>query len=145
MTKAELQKAKLPDSAGVYFFLGKNKKILYIGKATSLKSRVTSYFASDIKEKRSELIENMVAEALEIDFTETDSVLEALILETNLIRTHKPHYNTKSKDDKSYNHLVITNEEWPRVLVVRARDLSEKFLKEEIKYEFGPFPSGSLF
>jgi excinuclease ABC subunit C len=145
MTKAQLQITKLPESAGVYFFLGKNKKILYIGKATSLKSRVTSYFASDIKEKRSELIENMVAEALEIDFTETDSVLEALILETNLIRTHKPHYNTKSKDDKSYNHLVITNEEWPRVLVVRARDLSEKFLKEEIKYEFGPFPSGSLF
>jgi excinuclease ABC subunit C len=145
MQKTGLQKLKLPDSSGIYFFLGKNKQILYIGKATSLKNRVTSYFASNLREKRSELIEVMVNEADQIDFTETDSVLEALILETNLIRTHKPRYNTKSKDDKSYNHLVITNEEWPRVLVVRARDISEKFLREEIKYEFGPFPSGSLF
>lgn len=144
MTKSELEKILLPDTPGVYFFLGKNKKILYIGKATSLRNRVRSYFAADLKDKRSELIEKMVAEALTIDHTETESVLEALILETNLIRSHKPHYNTKSKDDKSYNHLIITNEEWPRVLIVRGRDVSEKFLKEEIKYEFGPFPSGSL-
>jgi excinuclease ABC subunit C len=144
MTKDQFEKNKLPDTPGVYFFLGENKKILYIGKATSLRSRVRSYFSADLKEKRSELIENMVAEAETIDYTITDSVLEALILETNLIRTHKPRFNTKSKDDKSYNHLIITNEEWPRLLVVRGRDVSEKFLKEEIKYEFGPFPSGTL-
>ena len=145
MTKEQLQKTNLPEAPGVYFFLSAQKKILYIGKATSLKSRVKSYFAKDIKEKRSELIENMVLEAASVEYTQTDSVLEALILETNLIRTHKPKHNTKSKDDKSYNHLVITNEEWPRVLVVRGRDLTEKFLPEEIKYEFGPFPSGVLF
>ncbi len=144
MTKTELLKKPLPDSPGVYFFLDKNQKILYIGKATSLRNRVRSYFASDLKEKRSELIEKMVTDAHSIDHTETESVLEALILETNLIRTHKPHYNTKSKDDKSYNHLIITNEEWPRVLVVRGRDVSEQFLKEEIKCEFGPFPSATL-
>lgn len=144
MNKAYLKTLKLPDSPGVYYFLGKNKKILYIGKATSLKNRVRSYFTDDIMEKRSELIANMVTEAESIDVTETESVLEALILETNLIRTHKPRYNTKSKDDKSYNHLIITNEDWPRLLVVRGRDLSEKFLKEEIKEEFGPFPSGGL-
>jgi excinuclease ABC subunit C len=97
-----------------------------------------------LRDKRSPLIENMVAEAASLEVTATDSVLEALILETNLIRTHKPRCNTKSKDDKSYNHLIITNETWPRVLVVRERDLSEKFLKEEIKYEFGPYPSGVL-
>ena len=57
----------------------------------------------------------MVKEADTVSVTETDSVLEALILETNLIRSHKPRYNTRSKDDKSYNHLIITNEEWPRV------------------------------
>ena len=125
MTKELLTKKKLPDSPGVYFFLGPRKEILYIGKATSLKNRVRSYFAADISEKRSELIEKMVVEAHFIEYTSTDSVLEALILETNLIRTHKPRYNSRSKDDKSYNHLIITNEEWPRVLVVRGKDLTE--------------------
>ncbi len=144
MTKGDLKALALPDTPGVYFFLGPQEQILYIGKATSLKNRVRSYFASDIKEKRSELIENMVTEAVTVSVTETESVLEALILETNLIRTHKPRYNTRSKDDKSYNHLVITNEEWPRVLVVRGKDLTEKFTEKEIKYHFGPFPSGSL-
>ncbi len=138
-------KKKLPDAPGVYFFLGARREILYIGKATSLKNRVRSYFAADIREKRSELIENMVKEAKTIATTVTDSVLEALILETNLIRTHKPRYNTRSKDDKSYNHLIITNEEWPRVLVVRGKDLTERYTEKDIKYHFGPFTSGSLF
>lgn len=145
MTKSQLAKKKLPDTPGVYFFLGSRKQILYIGKATSLKNRVKSYFTDDIKEKRSEFIEKMVQEALTIEYTQTDSVLEALILETNLIRTHKPVYNTRSKDDKSYNHLIITNEEFPRVLVVRGKDLTEQYTEKEIKYEFGPFTSGSLF
>jgi excinuclease ABC subunit C len=145
MTKEQLVNKKLPDTPGVYFFLGARKKMLYIGKATSLKNRVRSYFTDDIKEKRSEMIEKMVQEALTIEHTATDSVLEALILETNLIRTHKPHYNTRSKDDKSYNHLIITNEEFPRVLVVRGKDITEQFDEGEIKYEFGPFPSGTLF
>lgn len=145
MTSQDLQKLKLPDAPGVYFFLGKRKKILYIGKATSLRSRVRSYFADDILEKRSALIEQMVAEAETVEWTETDSVLEALILEANLIRTHKPRYNTIAKDDKTFNHLVITNEEYPRVLVVRGKDLTERFTTKEIKYIFGPFPSGMLF
>jgi len=144
MKKVDLKIAELPDAPGVYFFLDAKKKILYIGKATSLKNRVRSYFAGDVKEKRSELIENMVAEAVSVEVTETESVLEALILETNLIRSHKPRYNTRSKDDKSYNHLIITNEAWPRVLVVRGKDLTEKYSEKEIKYHFGPFPSGGL-
>ncbi len=145
MEKETLVKLKLPDAPGVYFFLGARKEILYIGKATSLKNRVRSYFVDDILEKRSPLIEQMVALAKTIEVTVTDSVLEALILETNLIRSHKPKYNTKSKDDKSYNHLIITNEQWPRVLVVRGKDLTEKYISSEIKYHFGPFTSGSLF
>ena len=144
MEKARLSK-KIPDCPGVYFFLGAKKEILYIGKATSLRNRVRSYFAKGIKEKRSELIEKMVTEAKQVEWTETDSTLEALILETNLIRTHKPFYNTRSKDDKSYNHLIITNEEWPRVLVVRGKDLTEQYTEKDIKYHFGPFPSGQLF
>ncbi len=144
MNKVALKQLELPDAPGVYFFLDPSKGILYIGKATSLKNRVRSYFASDIREKRSKLIEQMVEEADTVEWTETESVLEALILETNLIRSHKPHYNTRSKDDKSYNHVVITNEEWPRVLVVRGKDLTERFTEREIKHHFGPFPSGSL-
>ncbi|MFN3188598.1 MAG: GIY-YIG nuclease family protein [Candidatus Paceibacteria bacterium] len=144
MKKTDLKIADIPDAPGVYFFLSDKKQILYIGKATSLKNRVRSYFAADIKLKRSELIENMVTEAVTVEVSQTESVLEALILETNLIRTHKPRFNTRSKDDKSYNHLIITNETWPRVLVVRGKDLTEQFTEKEIKYHFGPFPSGGL-
>lgn len=144
MTKEQLKKT-IPEKPGVYFFLGTRKEILYIGKATSLRSRVRSYFSDDLKEKRSELISNMVAEAKTVEWTVTDSVLEALILETNLIRIHKPRCNTISKDDKSFNHVVITNEEFPRVLVMRAKDLRSHFEDNEIAYEFGPFPSSALF
>lgn len=145
MKKDYLKVYNLPDTPGVYFFLGTRKQILYIGKATSLRNRVRSYFATDLREKRSELVEKMVEQAKTVEWTETDSVLEALILETNLIRTHKPLHNTRSKDDKSYNHLIITNEEYPRVLVVRGKDLVTQFKESDIKYEFGPFPNGLLF
>lgn len=144
MTKQQLQKKKLPDAPGVYFFLGARKEILYIGKATSLKNRVRSYFAPDLTDKRSSMIAQMVDTAKNVEWMVTDSVLEALILETNLIRTHKPKYNTRSTDDKSYNHLIITSEPFPRVLVVRGKDLTEQFTDEEIKYHFGPFPSGQM-
>lgn len=134
----------IPDEPGVYFFLGKRKEILYIGKATSLKNRVRSYFSDDLTEKRSSWIEKMVHEAKAVEWTVTDSVLEALLLETNLIRTHKPKFNTDSKDDKSFNHVVITNEEFPRVLIVRAKDLGHKFKAEDVRSVYGPFTSGKL-
>ncbi len=143
MLLKDFQKKKLPDAPGVYYFLGKRKEILYIGKATSLRSRTRSYFDADIKEKRSALIETMVSEAKSLSWTETPSVLEALILEVNLIRTHKPRCNTISKDDKSYNHLVITKEEFPRVLVIRGKDLEGT--QGDYSYVFGPFPQGGLF
>lgn len=141
--KFEAKNKRIPDAPGVYFFLGQRKEILYIGKATSLKNRVRSYFVDDILEKRSPLIEKMVAESKGVEWTATDSVLQALLLETNLIRTHRPLYNTISKDDKSYNHVVITNEEFPRVLVVRGKDLVIQFDTEGIRSVFGPFTSGT--
>lgn len=144
MIKSELKIRDFPDAPGVYFFINAQRKVLYIGKATSLKNRVRSYFTPDIVAKRSLLIGQMVIETTTVEYTETDSVLEALILETNLIRSQKPHYNTRSKDDKSYNHLIITNEQWPRVLVVRGKDLTEQFTEKDIKYHFGPFPSSGL-
>jgi excinuclease ABC subunit C len=134
---------KLPDVSGVYFFK-KGNKILYIGKATSLQDRVKSYFSSDIAFSRSLLIENMVKEASSVDWIETDSVLEALILESNLIKKHKPKYNTKEKDDKSFNFVVITEEDYPRVFTMRGKDIGEnlKTKKYKLKNIFGPYTSG---
>jgi len=145
MERAQLNKKKIPDSPGVYFFLGRQKEILYIGKATSLRSRVRSYFDGNIKEKRSPVIHKMVEEAKTVEWTETDSVLEAMLLEANLIRTHRPTYNTRSKDNKSYNHVVITRDEYPRVLIVRGKDLLMEGTQEVYAYVYGPFPSGMLF
>lgn len=132
---------QLPDEAGVYFFRNKTG-ILYIGKATSLKSRVRSYFSKDLYETRGSIIVRMVEEATSVDFKQTDSVLEALILEANLIRKNKPHFNTELKDDKSFNWVVITKEDFPRVLVVRQRDLETTWEPDLIKYQFGPYPNG---
>ncbi len=143
MTKEQLRKQEVPDKPGVYFFLGARKEVLYIGKATSLRNRVRSYFDTAIAEKRSLLIENMVKEAVSLEWTVTDSVLEAILLEANLIRTHKPTFNTKTKDDKSYNHVVITKEEFPRILVVRGKDLIEH--GDEYQKVYGPFPDSTLF
>jgi|SRR3989338_5045996 len=166
------KKNTLPEVPGVYFFLDAKKKLLYIGKATSLRDRVKSYFSQDIGAMRGPKIELMLDKVRFVAYRKTDSVLEALILEANLIKTHQPLYNTDAKDDKSYNHVVITEEKFPRILVVRGRDLEKYFTtsvipakagiqKKEswipgqarddkkrnkdnlkIKYIFGPFPAG---
>ena len=150
MISDDLKKYSLPDTPGVYMFVGERGKILYIGKATSLRSRVRSYFTSDIAQKRGAHIAQMVAEARRIRWQETDSVLEAVVREAALIKKHTPPYNTKEKDDKSFNYVVITDEAYPRVLLVRAKDLfggSAAYAKKNIgkvKYTFGPFPQGGV-
>jgi excinuclease ABC subunit C len=126
----------------VYYFLGPRKEVLYIGKATSLKSRVRSYFSPDLIETRGPLLVEMLELAKTVEWKEADSVLEALILEANLIRSHQPAYNTLLKDDKSFNYVVITREDFPRVLVVRGKNLEEDFPEGTRKYIFGPFPHG---
>lgn len=133
---------KLPDAPGVYIFRGPKRSILYIGKATSLKTRVASYFRRDLMETRGPIITGMVEAAKNIDFITTDSVLEALILEAHLIKKHQPPYNTKEKDNKSFNYVVITKEEFPRVVTMRGRELESR--NNEVKYFFGPFPQGSV-
>jgi excinuclease ABC subunit C len=142
MTREELAALKLPDAPGVYVFRGPKREILYIGKAASLRDRVRSYFASDIAATRSSAIANMAASAHTLTWTETSSVLEALILEANLIKQHQPPYNIRDKDNKSFNYLVVTKEDFPRVLVVRGRDLFQKWKDADIKKLFGPFPEG---
>jgi len=150
------QASKLPDHPGVYKFL-RGREILYIGKATSLKDRVRSYFnasgktpASAISSgaaKRGPKIEQMLVLANKIDWQETDSVLEALLLETELIKKHQPPYNTREKDDKSYWYVVITKEDFPRVLQIRGRQLDADFRGSNADqrgnkpaFIFGPYP-----
>ena len=161
MEYAKLKKLNLPDKPGVYFFV-KGGKILYIGKATSLRARVRSYFNPDLYLKRGPITVEMVAEARGVKWEVTGSVLEALILEASLIKKHQPPYNIKEKDDKSFNYVVITKEELPKVVVVRGRELvnftSADFsslrppsqssggnlgkFKISRGSSFGPFPSG---
>ncbi len=142
MTREELRKFTLPDHPGVYFFRDTKKRILYIGKATSLRDRVRSYFSSDLGAGRGERVVAMVAEAASISYQKTDSVLEALMLEANLIKKHQPPYNVDQKDNKSWNYVVITKEDFPRVLVVRGRELFQKSGFTKSRYVFGPFPHG---
>lgn len=132
MKLADLKQFNLPDTPGVYFFK-RGKNILYIGKATSLKDRVKSYFARDILLTRSPLIAKMLEEAAAIEFIQTDSVLEALILEANQIKKHQPPANSREKDDKSYNFVTVTDEEFPKLFITRGSGT------------YGPFPhSGEL-
>lgn len=141
MEKTDLKRFKLPDEPGVYTFK-KGRKILYIGKAASLRDRVRSYFAPDLSETRGLHIRKMVDEATTLDWQRAHSVLEALIMEANLIKRHMPPYNAASKDNKSFNYLVITKEAYPQVLVVRGRELFQGWSKADIKHLYGPFPQG---
>ncbi|MFZ2593954.1 MAG: GIY-YIG nuclease family protein [Minisyncoccia bacterium] len=141
MELADLKKIPIPDVPGVYFFK-KGKKILYVGKATSLRSRVKSYFSSDIIDTRGERIVVMVQNAQLVAFEETDSVLEALILEAQYIKQYQPAYNVREKDNKSYNYVVITDEEFPRIIIVRGRILFAPGYPEKILETFGPYTEG---
>ncbi|TSC74586.1 MAG: excinuclease ABC subunit C, partial [Parcubacteria group bacterium Gr01-1014_48] len=151
MNRQDFAQLKLPDSPGVYMFTSSNRAILYIGKATSLRNRVRSYFSTDIATTRGPKVLAMIAEAAGLRHIPTDSVLEALILEGNLIRKHQPIYNTDRKDDKSYNHVIITKEDYPRVLLLRGKDLAQmskdnivKGLSlKDLRYIFGPYPHGT--
>lgn len=142
MKRQELNKLNMPDNPGVYIFRGPARKILYVGKATSLRDRVRSYFGSDIATTRSTAIAAMVDTAKSLTWQETESVLEALILEANLIKQHQPPYNSRDKDNKSFNYLVITKEDFPRVLVVRGRQLFTDWNDGEVGQLFGPYPEG---
>jgi excinuclease ABC subunit C len=137
----DFKKIRLPDKPGVYFFLTSARQglaennILYIGKATSLRDRVKSYFSKDIINTRGPAILDMVTQSTSIKWQETDSVLEALILEANLIKKYQPKYNTKEKDNKSFNYVCITKDALPKILIVRGRNLK---YRAERKFFPGP-------
>jgi|SRR5580704_9421349 len=125
----------LPAEPGCYVYRDKNNKVLYVGKAKSLKSRVRQYFHSsrghDIKTT------DLVVRIADVDLFVTDNEIEALALECNLIKKHKPPFNVLLKDDKQYPHIKITSETAPRAMIAR------KILKDGAQY-FGPFLPVSL-
>ena len=124
---------KLPARSGVYLMHDENDEIIYVGKALSLKNRVRQYFQKS--RNKGPKIEKMVPLIKRFEYIITDSELEALILECNLIKEYRPKYNTLLKDDKTYPYIEITlGENYPRVLFTR------KIKKGKSKY-FGPYPS----
>jgi len=126
---------KLPGKPGVYIMHGENDEIIYVGKAVSLKNRVRQYFQSS--RNKGAKIEQMVTHITRFEYIVTDSELEALVLECNLIKEHRPKYNTMLKDDKTYPFIKVTvNEPYPRVLFSRTMK------KDKAKY-FGPYTSST--
>lgn len=124
---------KLPAKPGVYIMHDSHDAIIYIGKAVSLKNRVRQYFQSS--RNLSTKIQQMVSKIQYFEYIITDSELEALVLESNLIKEHRPKYNTMLKDDKNYPYIKVTvQEEYPRILFARTRG------KDKAKY-FGPYTS----
>ena len=127
------QLKQLPTSPGVYLMRDAEGNILYVGKAANLRHRASSYFSA--KQKLSPKLQRMVARVNDLDFFVTNSEQEALILELNLIKRHRPGYNVRLKDDKTFPYLKIdTNEEWPRMYITRRLE------KDGGRY-FGPFAS----
>jgi len=148
MTSQDLAKYDLPDCPGVYYFLGPKKEILYVGKATSLKERVKSYFAKDLMASRGPRLVKMLEESVALDWTTTDSVLEALILEAAQIKKHQPPANSAEKDNTSFNMIVVTDEDFPQIFTQRARNVAHWNLVSKgmkLRNVYGPFPhSGEL-
>ena len=125
------QLKKLPAEPGVYLMKDEHDKIIYVGKAISLKNRVRQYFQSS--KNHSSKVKSMVKNIKSFEYIITDSELEALILECNLIKKYRPKYNVLLRDDKTYPYIKVTvNEDFPRVLKVR------KVLRDKAKY-FGPY------
>ncbi|UWP58157.1 excinuclease ABC subunit UvrC [Ruminococcus gauvreauii] len=133
MFNLEEELKKLPAKPGVYIMHDQKDEIIYVGKAVSLKNRVRQYFQSS--RNKGVKIEQMVTKIARFEYIITDSELEALVLECNLIKEHRPKYNTMLKDDKSYPFIKVTiQEEYPRVL------FSHRMQKDKSKY-YGPYTS----
>ena len=119
----------LPTSPGCYIHKDKNGTIIYVGKAKNLRNRVRSYFRGSHDTKT----EALVSEIVDFEFIVTESNIEALLLEINLIKENKPKYNIMLKDDKSYPFIKITNERYPRLIITRQ-------VKKDGGFYFGPYP-----
>ncbi|MEO0403369.1 MAG: GIY-YIG nuclease family protein, partial [Bacteroidota bacterium] len=126
--------SKLPNKPGVYQYFDKDNRILYVGKAKSLKKRVSSYFTKSHQVGRTRV---MVSKIKEIKTILVETELDALLLENSLIKQYQPRYNINLKDDKTYPSIVIKNERFPRVFPTR------KIIKDGSEY-YGPYASVKL-
>ena len=133
MTKEDYQKLSdtIPKLPGVYRFIDKNDKVLYVGKAKSLRNRVSSYFNQKGQMNKTRV---MLKHARRIEFTVVETENDAYLLENSLIKKYQPRYNVDLKDGKSYTYLSIKNEAFPRVFFTR------KLIKDGSQY-FGPYTS----
>lgn len=111
----------LPSLAGCYLYYDKNSEIIYVGKAKNLKKRVMSYFKTNLEGAK---LNVLVPQIEKLEYIITDSEVEALILESHLIKKHKPKYNILLKDDKKYPYFLITDEEYPRIIITRKRNIN---------------------
>lgn len=123
--------AWLPDAPGVYMMIDANDEVIYVGKAISLKKRVRSYFT---KGNHAPKVRAMVAHVARFEYILVDNEVEALVLESNLIKEKKPRYNILLRDDKQYPYILITDEPYPRLLKVRR-------IEKDAGEYFGPFPN----
>ena len=148
MKNIKIRGGRLPSRPGVYLMKDARGTVIYVGKAASLKTRVSSYFSRP-QEAR---ISRMVSEIRSIDYSPTPSALEALILEAKLIKELQPKYNILEKDDKSFLYVVITADAYPKVVLVRGNELLKYQIAKnnsKIQYTnhkfhvFGPFTSAS--
>lgn len=133
---------QLPDEPGIYLFYSATNELIYVGKATSLKSRVKSYFRG-LRTPRP--IEEMIHEVAKVDWRITDSVLEAVILESVFIKRFLPKYNVLGKDNKSWNYIILTSDSYPKVITMRQHDLEVLRINDSKEYKhigdiFGPYP-----
>lgn len=148
MELTDYKRLNLPDAPGVYLFTsgkGKGKKVLYVGKATSLKDRVRSYFDDDVIATRGPRIVDMVTSADSVSFEISATVLEALVRESALIKKYTPKANAIGKDDKSFLYTCITKEDIPRVLMIRGKDIdfaAKRYEDIDLQAIHGPFTSG---
>ncbi len=133
MFDIEQELKKIPQKPGVYLMKDEKEQIIYVGKAINLKNRVRQYFQNN--RNHTPKVQTMVQHIKEFEYIITDSELEALLLECNLIKKHKPFYNILLKDGKTYPYIKITDEAYPRVLVTRSIE------KDKAKY-FGPITDG---
>ena len=135
MFNFEEELKKLPNAPGVYLMHDAGDTIIYVGKAVNLHSRVRSYFRRIVG--RGPQIDRMVEQIARFEYIVTDSELEALVLEYNLIKEYSPKYNTMLKDDKTYPYIKVTmGEEFPRIL------FSREMKKDRSRY-FGPYTSAA--
>ncbi|VVB57838.1 UvrABC system protein C [Candidatus Anstonella stagnisolia] len=135
----DISKIRIPESSGCYLFKDKSGTIIYIGKAKNLKNRVSSYF---LQPHDNEKTNKLVSEIASIDFILTDNESEALLLESNLIHQHYPKYNIDLKDSERFTYIQITDEPFPRMLLVRKNRAGKVKTKGKL---YGPFTGGSAY